>query len=85
MEVVALFQLEFTKKFPDGSDDIRKNQKQVDYNGNTVGNNRPDWQYNYDGKHYCGEVDNVPANNRKHEMVIKRNDPESIFEGHILK
>ncbi|MBR5831759.1 MAG: hypothetical protein IKY79_04000 [Bacteroidales bacterium] len=31
--------------------EIRKNQVQVDVNGNKVGNNRPDIQYDYEGKH----------------------------------
>ena len=35
-----------------GTDQIRKNQHQVDSNGNKLGTNKPDIQYNYKGKHY---------------------------------
>ena len=35
-----------------GAKEIRKNQQQVDFNGNKVGTNKPDIQYNYEGKHY---------------------------------
>ena len=45
------------KALPDGAYDIRKNQVQVDFNGNRVGNNRPDIQYNLNGKHYNIEID----------------------------
>ena len=64
---------------------IRKNQVQVDFDGNKVGNNRPDVQYNKDGKHYNYEVDRSVTNNATHEQVIKNNDPSSIFEGEIIK
>ena len=40
-----------------GAKEIRKNQQQVDINGNKVGRNKPDVQYNYKGKHYNIEVD----------------------------
>jgi len=37
---------------------VRKNQEQVDFNGNKVGSNRPDLQYNdIFGNHYNIEVD----------------------------
>ena len=68
-----------------GGSDIRKNQVQVDFNGNKVGNNRPDVQYNKDGHHYNYEVDRSATNNAAHEQVIKSNDPGSIFEGEIIK
>ena len=65
--------------------DIRKNQIQVNAAGERVGNNRPDVQYNKDGKHYNYEVDRSATNNAAHEQVIKNNDPSSIFEGEIIK
>ena len=65
--------------------DIRKNQTQVNAAGEKVGNNRPDVQYNKDGQHYNYEVDRSAANNTAHEQVIKSNDPNSIFEGEIIK
>ena len=65
--------------------DIRKNQIQVNAAGERVGNNRPDVQYNKDGKHYNYEVDRSATNNAAHEQVIKSNDPGSIFEGEIIK
>lgn len=45
------------KVLPDDAFDIRKNQVQVDINGNKVGNNRPDIQYKLNGKHYNIEID----------------------------
>jgi proline dehydrogenase len=45
------------EKLPKEAKDVRKNQVQVDINGNKVGNNRPDIQYNKDGKHHNVEVD----------------------------
>jgi RHS repeat-associated protein len=45
--------------------DIRKNQQQVDVDGNKVGTNRPDVQYNKDGCHHCVEYDNVPKNSTR--------------------
>ena len=69
----------------EGASNIRKNQTQVDFNGNKVGNNRPDVQYNKDGKHYNYEVDRSATNNAAHEQVIKNNDPSSRFEGEIIK
>ena len=65
--------------------DIRKNQAQVDVNGNKVGNNRPDVQYNKNEVHYNYEVDRSATNNAAHERVIRKNDPNSIFEGEIIE
>ena len=42
----------YIKSIPQNAKSIRKNQVQVDVNGNKVGNNRPDIQYDYEGKHY---------------------------------
>jgi hypothetical protein len=56
---------------------IRKNQQQVDVNGNKVGTNRPDIQYDQNGCHYCVEYDNSQANSVKHGQVIQGNDPNT--------
>jgi hypothetical protein len=60
--------------------DIRKNQVQVDVNGNRVGDNRPDLQYNKDGCHYCVEYDNSLDNSVRHGEVIRANDPNARVE-----
>ena len=64
---------------------IRKNQKQVNIDGVTVGNNRPDIQYDKKGIHYNIEVDNHISNNVRHESVIKQNDPKAVFQSVIIK
>ena len=64
---------------------IRKNQKQVDVNGNIIGHNRPDIQWDNNGTHYNYEVDRTPKNSQKHEDIIKKNDPNSIFYRKIIK
>ncbi|MBQ8421752.1 MAG: hypothetical protein IJX11_05775 [Bacteroidales bacterium] len=64
--------------------DIRKNQVQVDVNGNVVGNNRPDVQWNHDGVHYILEVDRTEINSERHRFVIQNNDPYSVFEKRII-
>ena len=64
---------------PDGADNIRKNQTQVDINGDQVGNNRPDVQYDLDGSHYNVEVDNIPSNSSNHAVTIGNNDPASYI------
>jgi len=61
-----------------GALDVRKNQKQVDFNGNTVGNNRPDAQYNLNGKHYNIEFDNNSRQMKKHQLEVSGNDPDAI-------
>jgi RHS repeat-associated protein len=58
---------------------IRKNQQQVDVNGNTVGSNRPDLQYDRGGCHHCVEFDTQPSNGIRHEEVIRGNDPDAII------
>ena len=68
-----------------GVSDIRKNQKQVDFEGNTVGNNRPDVQYNKDGIHYNIEYDTKSASLNKHKKTIPQNDPNSINEFNLIK
>ncbi len=54
---------------------IRKNQQQVDANGNKVGTNRPDIQYDKNGNHHCVEFDTNPSNGSRHNAVIQQNDP----------
>ena len=57
---------------------IRKNQWQVDVNGNTVGRNRPDLQFDRNGRHYNLEWDNSARASRNHRRVVTRNDPSAI-------
>jgi RHS repeat-associated protein len=59
---------------------IRKNQQQVDVDGNKVGTNRPDIQYDKDGCHHCVEYDNVPRNSQGHGEQIGGNDPNTKVE-----
>lgn len=61
-----------------GAFDIRKNQVQVDVNGNKVGLNRPDLQYNKDGNHYNVEFDNNKKQQQHHNRVVTQNDPNAI-------
>jgi len=56
---------------------IRKNQRQVDVNGNEVGKNLPDIQYDQGGCHNCVEYDTVPSNGSRHQKVIQQNDPST--------
>lgn len=53
-------------------------------NGNRVGNNRPDVQYDYNGQHYNVEFDNNSSNSVKHERTIRENDPNSQIETYQL-
>ena len=53
---------------------IRKNQEQVDVNGDKVGNNKPDLQYNRDGIHYNIEVDTTDKGSSGHQKVLPQND-----------
>ncbi len=72
------------KQNPD-VENIRKNQQQVDVNGNKVGTNRPDVQYDKNGDHYVVEYDNVPKNSADHGNVIQANDPKAIVDLNLLK
>ncbi|MEM6274079.1 MAG: RHS repeat-associated core domain-containing protein [Myxococcota bacterium] len=67
------------KKDPSVSN-IRKNQQQVDVNGNKVGRNRPDLQYDKNGCHHCVEYDTVPSNSVRHGQVIRGNDSNTAVE-----
>ncbi|EBZ5774907.1 hypothetical protein EC412_22075, partial [Salmonella enterica subsp. enterica serovar Redlands] len=64
-------------KDSEGVSDIRKNQQQVDINGNKVGNNKPDIQYDKDGIHHNVEYDTSPRASKNHEKVITANDPNA--------
>ncbi len=61
-----------------GAENIRKNQVQVDINGNRVGDNRPDLQYDLDGQHYNVEWDYNQNRSDQHGQTIRNNDPNSI-------
>ena len=47
--------------------EIRKNQQLVNYEGNVVGKNRPDIQYNRGGIHYTVEYDTKVSSSIKHQ------------------
>jgi hypothetical protein len=64
---------------------IRKNQQQVDVDGYNVGTNRPDLQYDVDGKHYNVEYGNSTRNSERHGEQIRRNDPISGVELNMLR
>lgn len=56
---------------------IRKNQRQVDVNGNTVGANRPDVQFDKNGQHTNVEFDTNTSSMNKHKRIIPKNGPNS--------
>jgi uncharacterized protein RhaS with RHS repeats len=56
---------------------IRKNQQQVDINGNKVGGNRPDIQYDKAGVHHNIEYDTTLGGSTKHQTQIPSHDPNS--------
>ncbi|MFN8337418.1 MAG: hypothetical protein U0T36_00180 [Saprospiraceae bacterium] len=58
--------------------DVRKNQQQVDINGNSVGTNRPDLQFNKGGNHYNLEWDNSARASARHKRFVSGNDPKAI-------
>ena len=62
-----------------GYGDIRKNQTQVDAQGNRVGNNRPDVQGTnpQTGQREHVEVDRDPNRAAQHQRDIMRNDPSA--------
>ena len=62
-----------------GYTDIRKNQAQVDAQGNKVGDNRPDAQGTRpDGTREIREQDRDPARSRQHGDQIRANDPNAV-------
>lgn len=56
---------------------IRKNQKQVDVNGNVVGNNRPDVQFDKHGVHTNVEYDTQTRSMNKHKEQLPKNDNQA--------
>lgn len=69
-----------------GNHNFRKNQRQVDADGNNVGKNRPDIQYDdANGVHHNIEIDNNPTQSLRHQRTINTNDPNSVNEFIILK
>jgi hypothetical protein len=64
---------------------IRKNQKQVDINGNVVGNNRPDVQFDKNGRHTNVEYDTRSAASDKHKRTVSSNDPNSRNKFYRIK
>jgi hypothetical protein len=68
-----------------GVENVRKNQRQVDINGNTVGNNQPEIQHDRDRVHHMEEYDTIDANGVKHEEVIRGNDPIAEVELHPVE
>ncbi len=68
---------EIQKAKSQGAENIRKNQVQTDANGNRVGNNRPDLQFDQNGKHTNVEVDNNAVNSEAHGQTIRQNDPQA--------
>lgn len=71
---------DYINNLPKDAEGFRKSQVQVEINGNRVGNNRPDVQYDYKGQHHNVELDNNPNSSVKHEKTIHRNDPNSQIE-----
>ena len=71
---------DYINSLPSGAQNIRKNQQQVDINGNPVGENRPDIQYDMNGQHYNVEIDANYQNSIDHFMKINGNDPISSIE-----
>jgi RHS repeat-associated protein len=70
-----------------GYEDIRKNQAQVDANGNKVGDNRPDAAGTdpETGTRVNAEVDRAENSANKHEKTIRANDPDCVIEKHLIK
>ncbi len=67
-------------------DQIRKNQAQVDFGAkNKVGRNRPDLQYDRDGKHYNIEWDTNPRASARHQTTVSGNDPNAVNKFYIIK
>ncbi len=62
-----------------GAKNVRVNQQQITvYNGQRVGTNRPDLQFDYNGRRYQVEYDR-PTSGRGtgHQLRIKSNDPDA--------
>jgi hypothetical protein len=68
-----------------GYTDIRKNQKQVDAQGNVVGENRPDLQGTHpDGTRHYIEYDNKKTSSESHGKTIGANDPNGKISLELL-
>ncbi|MEM6738352.1 MAG: polymorphic toxin-type HINT domain-containing protein [Bacteroidota bacterium] len=72
-------------KQDDGVSNIRKNQQQVDVNGNKVGTNRPDVQFDKDGQHTSVEYDTNKRSMRKHQETVNANDPNARNKFYPIK
>ena len=64
---------------------IRKNQKQVDINGHVVGNNRPDVQFDKNGRHTNVEYDTRSAASVEHRKTVSTNDPNARNKFYRIK
>lgn len=70
---------------------VRMNQQQVDVNGNRVGMNKPDLQFDKfnrvtrEWEHHNIEWDFSPRRSQEHGRVIRANDPNSKVELNILR
>jgi hypothetical protein len=71
------------KKDPEVTN-IRKNQEQVDVNGDKAGKNRPDVQYDKGGVHHNVEYDRTQTNSDAHKSVVTAKDPNATYTGNIL-
>ncbi len=63
---------------------IRKNQRQVDVNGNVVGSNRPDVQFDKDGIHTNVEYDSKKNSSLNHKKVLENNDPKARNKFYLI-
>lgn len=75
---------DYISHLPSQAENVRKNQVQADVHGNQVGNNRPDVQYDLQGKHYNVEFDHSVKNSQQHGTTIQKNDPNSEVVLNIL-
>ena len=72
-------------KEDDGVNNVRKNQVQVDVNGNKVGNNRPDIQFDKNGEHTNIEYDTNKSSMEHHKKVVTENDPDARNKFYQIK
>ena len=61
----------------EGGENIRKNQRQTDIDGNQAGTNKPDLQWDKDGEHNNWEIDRTQRSSERHQCEIPKNDPKS--------
>jgi ketosteroid isomerase-like protein len=70
---------DYIKNLPKNAEDVRKNQAQVDAEGNKVGDNRPDVQWtDEEGRRHYVEV--TSKTSRGNPDQIRANDPKGIIE-----